>query len=49
MREQEETARLPALSSAAPNFSSWRASRRCMVCEDEVPNEHFMLGISSPR
>lgn len=30
--------------SDAPNLPSWEASRTCLVCEDEVPEEHFVVG-----
>ena len=29
--------------SDVPNLPSWEASRICLVCEDEVPDEHFVV------
>lgn len=29
--------------SDVPNLPSWEASRICLVCEDEVPEEHFVV------
>ncbi len=29
--------------SDVPNLPSWEASRICLVCEDEVPEEHFVI------
>ena len=30
--------------SDVPNLPSWETSRICMVCEDEVPDQHFVVG-----